>query len=182
MLGNCDLLANPRDNFYAPILGFGKPYKTIIEEVEVGGYICGETQKATIWRPDIKGAYPLVSFAHGWHDGGDAIHYYDKLNSGLAAQGYIVIGNMSAPSAYCKNEYLDQIHTIEWASTNTVYKGKIDWSKKVGIMGHSMGGQSTQNTAADEEAVKKWKIGAAIALHPAYTKGSMDPFQRKLHV
>jgi len=42
-VGKCDLVANPTDNFYAPILGFGKPYKTVIEEVEVGGYICGSS-------------------------------------------------------------------------------------------------------------------------------------------
>lgn len=82
----------------------------------------------------------MVSFAHGWHDGGEAIHYYDKLNSGLAAQGYVVIGNKSAPSNYCKNEYKDQIRTIEWASTDSEMSKKIDWSKKVGLMGHSMGG------------------------------------------
>lgn len=153
-----------------------------MEEVEVGGYICGKTQKATVWRPDVKGAYPLISFAHGWHDGGDSVHYYDKLNSGLAAQGYIVIGNMSAPSNYCMNEFKDQIRTIEWASTSSDYKNKIDWTKQVGIMGHSMGGEATQNTAADEEAVKKWNIGAAVALHPAYTHASVDPLVRDLPV
>jgi len=79
----------------------------VIEEVEVGGYICGTSQKAIVWRPSVKGTYPLVSFAHGWHSGGEAIHYYDKLNSGLAAQGYVVIGNKSAPSNYCKSEYKD---------------------------------------------------------------------------
>jgi hypothetical protein len=139
-LGNCDLTTNPTDNFYAPILGSGKPYQTVMEEVEVGGYICGKTQMATVWRPDVKGSYPLISFAHGWGDGGEDIHFYDKLNSGLAAQGYVVIGNMSAPSHYCMSEYKDQIRSIEWASASPDYKERIDWTKKVGLMGHSMGG------------------------------------------
>lgn len=42
-LGNCDIITNPTDNFYSDSLSFGKPYKTVIEEVEVGGYICGKT-------------------------------------------------------------------------------------------------------------------------------------------
>jgi len=112
----------------------------------------------------------LISFAHGWKDGGSDIHYYDDLLTGIAAQGYVIIGNLSAFNRYCKDETKDQIRTIEWAKTEgTEYNQKIDWKKQVGILGHSMGGESTHNTAANTSACKTNNIGAAIALHPVYT-------------
>lgn len=145
-------------------------YKVIQEEVEVDGYICGDSQKAAVWRPDVSlGKFPLISFAHGWHNGGDDIHNYDDLLTGIAAAGYIVIGNLSAYDRYCLKETKDQIHTIEWASTSKEYQSKIDWTVKVGILGHSMGGEATHNTATNSDAINKWKIGAAVALHPVYT-------------
>ena len=51
------------------------PFKVIIEEVVVGGYVCGDTDKAVIWRPDVADGerFPLVSFAHGLNAGGEVL-------------------------------------------------------------------------------------------------------------
>ena len=81
----------------------------MVQEVaEVGGYICGNnSQSAAIWRPDHDGEFPLISFAHGLTDGGEAIHNYDALLEGVASAGYIIIGNLSAAVKYCVKESED---------------------------------------------------------------------------
>jgi len=124
-------------------------YKVVQEVVEVGGYTCGNSQSANVWRPDHGGDFPLISFAHGWRDGGDNIHSYDNLLNGVASAGYIVIGSLAAFSRYCVEESKDQIRTIEWARTSEEYSKKINWKKQVGILGHSMGGEATHNTASN---------------------------------
>jgi len=43
----------------------------------------------------------------------------------------------------------------------------IDWSSQVGIMGYSMGGLATMNTASNQDAVSRFNIGAAVLQHPA---------------
>ena len=87
-------------------------YKVIQEQVTVGDYVCEDSQDAAIWRPDSTDTFPLISFAHGWHCGGPDIHNYDDLMSGIAASGYVVIGNLSAFDRYCLDESKDQIRTI----------------------------------------------------------------------
>ena len=91
-------------------LGVETPYKVIIEEVVVGGYVCGDTDKAVIWRPDVAEdqKFPLVSFAHGLNCGGDCVRReFDAMNSGIAAQGYVVIGSMAGFTGYCLDESKD---------------------------------------------------------------------------
>lgn len=97
----------------------------IKEEVEVGGYICGDSQKAKIWRPHkiLPGSHPVISFAHGWHNGGDSINNYENLLSGLAKEGYIVIGNLSAYDQYCRKETQNDLSKLSSglkAATSTV--------------------------------------------------------------
>ena len=123
-----------------------------------------------MWRPKSSEKFPLISFAHGWHCGGPDIHNYDDLLTGLASAGYVVIGNLSAFQKYCVQESKDQIRTIQFAQTSTHYASMIDWTKQVGILGHSMGGEATHNTAANEAACQEYNIGAAAAFHPVYTE------------
>ena len=44
---------------------------------------------------------------------------------------------------------------------------RVDWSKKVGIFGYSMGGEATVLTAANKKAVKELNIGVAVSMHPS---------------
>jgi dienelactone hydrolase len=47
----------------------------------------------------------------------------------------------------------------------------IDWSKGVGVAGHSMGGQATVRTAARAKEFPLWNISAAVLHHPYWTTG-----------
>jgi len=42
----------------------------------------------------------------------------------------------------------------------------IDFDKKTGVLGHSMGGGATYHSAGQASAVHGQNIGAAVALHP----------------
>jgi len=56
---------------------------------------------------------------------------------------------------------------LEWLKSCGKCRKRIDWSKKVGIFGYSMGGEATILTAANKEAIKRLKIGVAVSMHPS---------------
>jgi dipeptidyl aminopeptidase/acylaminoacyl peptidase len=117
--------------------------------VTVGNYACWGSQDALIFRPDKRGTFPLLSFAHGLGNGNEDVHAYDTLMKDLAGSGYIVIANKSAGTLYCTDETKDQIRSIEWATYDETYKDLIDWKNGTGVLGHSMGGQATRWTASN---------------------------------
>ena len=92
---------------------------------------------------------------------------------------------MSGPTNYCGNQTEDQFRAIEWAKTSAL-KDNIDWSKKTGLLGYSMGGGATQLSSVNVQKIKDLNVGAAVALHPVkhnvegvsipilYTAGSTD--------
>jgi dienelactone hydrolase len=112
----------------------------------------------------------MISFAHGLGDGGEDIHYYDDALHDLASHGYIIIGSQAAGNLYCHDEYKDQLRNIEWAQSDETYSKMINWDIQVGLLGHSMGGESTHRAAGDVEGVKKYNIGAAVAFSPVFYK------------
>ena len=61
----------------------------------------------------------------------------------------------------------------QWISTSK-FADMIDYDKKTGLMGHSMGGQATHRSANNADAVTMYNIGAAVALHPVYVAGSSN--------
>jgi len=75
--------------------------QVLSEEVTVNGYVCGDSQNATIWRPDAPGKFPLLSYAHGKDEGGKHVHRYDKMMTSLAEGGFIVIASMTAIKGMC---------------------------------------------------------------------------------
>merc|ERR1711988_1288054 len=84
----------------------------------------------------------------------------------VVAAGYMVI--VSESYAYpkeCPEEWKDQIRSLEWITSSNFSK-MIDFSKKKGVMGHSMGGGATYHSAGDATSVHSQNIGAAVALHP----------------
>jgi dienelactone hydrolase len=72
---------------------------------------------------------------------------------------------MSAATLYCTDERKDQIRSIEWAFEDETYSKLVDWKKGTGILGHSMGGQATRNSASNKKVVEKWNISAAVVMH-----------------
>lgn len=146
------------------------------QDVKVGGYVCGEYrflhEDARVFYPDAPAGakFPLISFAHGYNNGGaKAYDSYSKMLTDITASGYVVIVFKDAAFPLeCSEEWKDQMRSIEWAQTSN-FSSSIDFTKKTGVLGHSMGGGATYHSAGQAAAVKKYNIGAAVALHPEIT-------------
>ena len=54
------------------------------------------------------------------------------------------------------------------------FASMVDYDKKTGLLGHSMGGAATHLSANNADAVVTYNIGAAVALHPVYVDGSSE--------
>jgi hypothetical protein len=141
----------------------GKNYRVKMKKINVqGGWdpMCGGPPTALVYSPDAPGRFPLLSFAHGMTAGGDKVdRSYSRLLRQVAGTGYVIIATQDAPTAFCANMYKDQLKSIDVAKRFP----NVDASKGFGIFGHSMGGQSTVNSAGS----RSHDIRAAVALHPA---------------
>lgn len=131
---------------------------------------------------------PLVSYAHGLNEGGTGpdglVAKFTGLLSEIASYGFVVAATRScdqgcegpdraslplSPAGF-GNFYFEQYRTIECAKalagTSPVFN-KTDF-ERVGIAGHSMGGQATMFSGADLEfAPSDYNIKAAV-LHNAF--------------
>lgn len=140
------------------------------QTVTVGGFKCDGIQTATVFYPsDASKKYPLLSFAHGWTEGGNAVdkNYADVIQS-VAAAGYVVIAEHSGALRLCyADEKHDQLRAIDYVNATPALSARVDWSSKVGVYGHSMGGAASGLNAADDAAIAKYNLGCAVALHPA---------------
>ena len=122
-------------------------WKVASEVVPLAGQTCGVDQTANVWYPadgQQPGKYPLVAFSHGLDAGGPLTgQFYGALLSGLASKGYVVIAPDAGTADLCLTESADQLLGLAFAWNTWKGKSRIDKSKKVGIMGHSMGGGAT---------------------------------------
>jgi len=139
---------------------------TAKESKTVHGYRCGGPASAIVYHPRVaseKKKFPLIAFAHGFYAGGSQVpvDYGPKLLSAVAAWGFIVIAAKDAPHAYCEKQSLDLLTSIEAMREDQ----RVDWNKPVGLLGHSMGGHAALKASANAN-LAKYKIGAAVALHP----------------
>jgi hypothetical protein len=83
-------------------------YQIIRENAIVTGFGCYDgavNNVVTIWRPtDITKKYPLLSYSHGYTNGG-----FDYVNNGIynvrdyAAAGFIVVLHQSGENLFCWN-------------------------------------------------------------------------------
>jgi len=123
----------------------------------------------TVFYPaDASKTYPLLSFAHGWTEGGQFtdVNYQDLLET-VAAAGYVVVAHHSGLVTECQDIYpKDQQRAIAFIKETKEFNARVDWSSKVGIYGHSMGGGATGDNAADSLAISTYNLGAAVLLHP----------------
>ena len=132
--------------------------------------------------PAENGSFPLIAYAHGLDN--DAGKDYSDLFSGLASFGYVITAHFACKEG-CKDDraghwldppgfahyYKQQLLAIRWAreqaaSGNAVLR-KVDFTRGVGIAGHSMGGQSTVYSSSYTNA-SAHNITAAV-MHHAYT-------------
>lgn len=143
------------------------------EDVSVGGYVCGEYQTARVYFPDVTGQFPLVVFAHGYNNPGKkAYECYEQMNSDITASGYVVIVPESSRfPRECATLWQDLARSIEWARSAAAISSRIDFSKKVGLLGHSMGGGNAYHVAGQADMVQDLNIGTAVLLHPQVADG-----------
>lgn len=137
------------------------------EDVTVGGYVCGESQKARVYFPSGSGKFPVVSFAHGYgNPGAQGYNGYHTMLEAIAGAGYVVIAlESSSFPAECVMEWKDQVRGLEWIKTSDL-ASRVDFTKKTGLMGHSMGGGATHANVGQAETVKKYNIGAGFMHNP----------------
>lgn len=129
--------------------------------------MCGGSQNARVYYPKDAGKVPLIAHAHGFTAGGyKAYNSVAPMLEAITAAGYVVI--VPESSRYpreCPDEWKDQIHSLAWCK-NSKFAKMIDFDKKTGVLGHSMGGGATYHSAGQASAVHGQNIGAAVALHP----------------
>lgn len=143
-------------------------------DVRVGGYVCGESQSARVYYPDSTEKVPVISFAHGYaNPGKQGYNGYHTMLETIAAAGYVVIALESASfPAECAVEWKDQVRGLEWIKTSSL-ADKVDFTKKTGVMGHSMGGGATHTSISQADVVKKYNIGVGFMHNPQiYAGGS----------
>ena len=83
-------------------------YPVTMDVVNVGftyceSYVTGVPSDtyASVWRPNVDGQFPVISFSHGLYQGGDNIMINDVMLTALASTGYIIIAHRAAWSFYC---------------------------------------------------------------------------------
>lgn len=169
------------------------PYKTVTAEFNLGdreylslaGRIMPYSIKGIIGVPEGDGPFPLILITHGSHSNDDESKRFDTgfdyLVEALAANGYIAVSmDMSKPYIWKYGDNDDNEKSIPVArdhieslisanaGDNRGYTvdltGKIDFGK-VGLIGHSRGGGTIFDIAAD------WKtygvdVGALLSIAP----------------
>lgn len=155
--------------------------------------------KISVWYPTFSlnntsnRKFPFISYAHGMFGGGALeIPGYNMLLKTMTSFGYIIAATHQC-SVGCfddcnslehdppcfGNYYKKQLGVFDFAKE---FKGDssgfnpfnlIDWSKGVGIAGHSMGGQATLFSSSYNNATT-YNIKAAV-LHHAFTHSFPAP-------
>lgn len=153
------------------------PYHVFKSTIYIGKFHCDGNQNAIVYYPsdgikNSKNKYPLISFGHGFHSGGNKLdNDYSKLLVGLASWGFIIVAPESAPRSYCQELYQDQLRVFDYIENEGKRKqifSSLDRSAKYGVLGHSMGGRSTIICSTKDN----YNIGAAAALNPVYTQAA----------
>jgi len=117
---------------------------------------CGGPHKVNVYYPKgASGPVPLISYAHGFTNGGDATDGDNRARffQPLVEEGFFVIAYQHGGSAlYCAQNTM-QLGAIEWLKTSS-YASMINFDR-VGVMGFSMGGKATwRSTTAGHPGVK----------------------------
>jgi dienelactone hydrolase len=153
----------------ASTAGLGHAAVTV-DDVTIGKLTCDSIQNGHVAYPsDTSKTYPLLSFAHGWTEGGALTksNYKDVIES-VAAAGYVVVAEHSGLMSLCYSaETKDQIRAIDYIKETPKYNSMVNWTAATGVYGHSMGGAASGLNAADASIVSKYNLGAAVMLHPA---------------
>ena len=142
---------------------------------EVAG-MDGTDKRVYVYRPVLSGnrTFSLLAYAHGFAATDPVVLQYDKLLSGIASFGFIVVApaacrwfclddrmSLHGDPPFYGNYYKNQLNAIRWATTTL---SDVDQTRGVGVVGHSMGGQSTLFSSSYANA-SQHNIKAAVMLH-----------------
>ena len=156
-----------RAQFLASLAAVASASDVEVSDVTIGGLKCDGIQEGHVVYPkDSSKKYPLLSFAHGWTEGaGNTKPNYKNIIEDVAAAGYVVVAEHSGATRLCyDDEKHDQLRAIDFVRETPEFADRVDWSSKVGVYGHSMGGAASGMNAADASAVSKYNLGAAVCL------------------
>jgi len=154
-----------------------------------------------VWYPDGEGPFPLVLVVHGNHDMRDfSDPGYDYLGELLASRGFILVSlDMNFINGGIRGEndgrgWLMLKHIQAWTrfagEEGNPFQGRVDLTR-IGIMGHSRGGEAVGHAAAfnrltrypDDASVEfdfGFDIRAVVAIAPV--DGQYLPTGRKVPV
>jgi predicted dienelactone hydrolase len=149
------------------------------EDVTVGFSGCGGSDNARVYYGSEKG--PAISFAHGYTAYGKlAYEGYATLLSQLADAGYVVIVPESSNYPLeCADLWKDQVKALNWLKSSSL-ASKVDYAKKTGVLGHSMGGGATYHTASQSSSITAENIGAAVGMNPQIQRAQLQPITDSL--
>lgn len=158
------------------------PYKVEKTTVRVPGLYFDDDTVDVWYASNATKPLSFISFAHG-AGGGLAIlpAVYHSILTSLAGWGYVVAAHRSCEVGTCISSgyYKQAQKVIDWAKAEAAKGHPVmslaNFSRGVGVTGHSMGGESTlRNSQAPE--YQHHGIIAAVMLHPyIYNKGSTPP-------
>jgi dienelactone hydrolase len=97
--------------------------------------------------------------------GDEGVYGHSPLLNDIASAGYIVVAHKSAGFMGMGDFSQDQLRTLEWARDSELSEF-IDWDAPTGVMGYSMGGAATLNSASNQPAIDEFNIGVAVAVAP----------------
>lgn len=129
---------------------------------QLSGFPCGDGTyqdgNVLIYYPEIDNAdkYPIVSFMHGSGNG-----MFGDLCYNIASLGIVVV---AVRRGVCGDMTTQQLHAVLGSQQNQDLHPAlkmVDY-ESVGIIGHSMGGAWTMNTAIE---AAKFNVKAAVASH-----------------
>ena len=159
------------------IMIFGVSIRTYLLHYP-GEWACeGGSESLLVLQPKRAGRYPLVTFAHGR---GVSPDFYFVALAAIARSGFVVLAPTAGQTGqlmcdvWCLEEHEDTLTAINIARSNRLPAAdyaevspfdSIDWSKPVGLTGHSMGGIAALTAASSDWGIP---IGAVVANSPAY--------------
>ena len=115
--------------------------------------------------------------------------FYQATLEAFASFGYVVLAQAAGQTGkglgdpWCENEWEDQQRVIAYANESRGGDAPlpfVDWSRRVGVVGHSMGAHATVRSAGASAAALG--VGAAVAYAPQFFGGDVPSYSYDVSV
>jgi len=154
-----------------------------VQNIKIGGL------QVAVWIPHrgTPGPWPIIIFSHGFYGCNTQVSF---LMRSLAGVGYAVfapahrdmdcsdpsvfeqksVESFAVPGSWTDTKFADRAHDIEHLldvlAKDPRYRGSLfDW-KRVGLIGHSLGGYTVLSVAGAWPQLKDARVKAVLALSP----------------